>query len=92
MTDYKFYLDTDPLGKPYAVFRAYDVDALKRGELERAMPDGSWSGAEKDVRYLLNLWLKGDFDTEDDEIPEVQAIAQIEQWRTTRTWPGPQTW
>jgi len=56
------------------------------------MPDGSWSGAEKDVRYLLNLWLKGDFDAEDDEISEAQAIAQIEEWRTTRTWPGPQEW
>lgn len=56
------------------------------------MPDGSWSGAEKDVRYLFNLWLKGDFDTEDDEISEAQAVAQIEQWRTMSNWPGRQVW
>lgn len=92
MTTYKFYLDTDPLGKPHAVFRARSLDGFERGEVERAMPDGSWSGAEKDVRYLLNLWLKGDFDAEDDEISEAQAIAQIEEWRTIRTWPGPQEW
>lgn len=49
------------------------------------MPGRSSSGAEKDVRYLFNLWLKDDFDTEDGEISEAHAIEQIEQWRTART-------
>lgn len=92
MSDYTFYLDRDPFGRPYAIFRAHNVDGFKRGEVERAMPDGSWSGAEKDVQYLFNLWLKGDFDTEDDEISEAQAVAQIEKWRTMSNWPGRQVW
>lgn len=92
MSDYKFYLDIDPLGKPHAVFRAPQPEGFKGGVLERAMFDGSWSGEDGAVRYLFNLWLKGDFDPEDDEIPEAQAIAQIEQWRNTNTWPGRQEW
>lgn len=88
MSDYQFYLEIDPLGKPYAVFRAPKPEGFKRGFLERAMSDGSWSGEERTVRYLFNLWLKGDFDPEDDEISEAKAITQIEQWRTTNTWPS----
>jgi hypothetical protein len=88
MSDYVFYLDIDPIGKPHAVFRAPKPNGFERGVVERAMPDGSWSGAEQDVRYLFNLWLKGDFDPKEDEIPEAQVIDQIAQWRTTGTWPG----
>lgn len=87
---YSFYLDNFPLGKPVAVFRGPEV--FNPVVLERAMPDGSWSRAEEHVRYLVNRYLKGDFDPEDDEISEAQAMAQIEEWNASRTWPGKATW
>lgn len=58
VSDYKFYLDTDPVGKTYTFFRALEPGGFERGDLERAMPDGSWSGAEKDIcgSRVISTW------------------------------------
>ena len=61
---------------------------LQLGREVRAVRRASDLKVKLKVGYLFNLWLKDDFDPEEDEIPEAQAFAQAMQWRTTGTWPG----
>lgn len=89
MNQYKYYLDRDGRGNPHDIYRGAVVDAgdFPADGLWRAKKDGSWSAEDKETRPLINLWLKGDFDPEDDEITEAQAMAYLAEWRAG-TWPG----
>lgn len=84
----KYYLLDNGAGQPYEIYRgdaAYDL--FSSSDLERARKDGSWS--DHGVRELVDLWLKGYFDPEDDEITEEQALAYLTQWRSHGgRWPG----
>ena len=54
----------------------------------RAKKDGSWPGEDKEIRRIVNLWLKGNFSPEDDEITEEKAMAYLDGWRKNGTWPS----
>lgn len=71
------------------VFRGNVVDPAEfsRTGLFLAKKDGSWSDDPSDTEIVLRLWMRGDFDPEDDEITETQAMAYLDQWRAG-TWPG----
>lgn len=90
MNKYKYYAVDYATGVPREIFRGDAVAPTDfgTGGLWRAKKDGSWSEAEADVRPLLNLWMKGDFDPEEDEISEEQAVAYINEWRALERWPG----
>lgn len=90
MNNYKYYSVDYATGIPREIYRS-DAIALAdfgTGDLWRAKKDGSWSQVEVEVKPLLNLWMKGDFDPEDDEISEEQAMAYLNEWRTSGSWPG----
>ena len=75
-------------GTPVEVFRSsISGSGFCSGVLERAKQDGSWSAEEHEIRPLLDRWLKGDFDPEEDEVTEQVAEMHLEQWRTG-AWPG----
>jgi hypothetical protein len=89
MNEYKYYIVDYATGVPREVYRS-DVIAptdFGTGGLWRAKKDGSWADSDAEVKPLLNLWMKGDFDPEDDEISEEQAMAYLSEWRKT-SWPG----
>lgn len=90
MKNYTYYVTDYATGTPREIFRgeAEGLDLFGSGVLWRARKDGAWSDLEDDVRPLLNLWLKGDFDPEEDEISEEQAMAYLEKWRSSGNWPG----
>lgn len=88
MNDYKYYLLDNGAGVPYEVFRGVSSYRMfSDSNLERAKKDGTWSGAGEEVRPVLNLWRKGDFDPEGDAITESQALAYLDGWRSGQ-WPG----
>ena len=89
MDQYTYYLDRDGRGDPHDIYRGAAVAPVDfpADGLWRAKRDGSWSDEDKETRPLIDLWLKGDFDPEDDEITEEQAMAYLEQWRSGK-WPG----
>ena len=75
-------------GKPVEIFRSSMAGKdFCNGLLERAKRDGSWSAEEEEIRPLLNRWFKGEFDPEEDEVPEQQANTYLSQWRAS-VWPG----
>jgi hypothetical protein len=75
------------MGDPYEIFRGAPVyEKFYDSELELAKKDGSWSSEDSDIRFLINLWLKGDFDEENDEISEENAMVYLAQWRAGY-WP-----
>ncbi|HEY9104790.1 hypothetical protein [Chitinimonas sp.] len=75
-------------GTPVEIFRSsLSGNSFFHGVLERAKRDGSWSAEEHEIRPLLDRWLKGDFDPEEDEVPEQEAETYLKQWRT-EMWPG----
>lgn len=90
MNNYKYYVVDYATGAPREIFRSDSVVQENFGidGLYRAKRDGSWSDAEIDVKPLLNLWMKGDFDLDEDEISEEQAMAYLNEWRRTGSWPG----
>ncbi|UXH76184.1 hypothetical protein [Roseateles amylovorans] len=90
MSEYKYYVVDYATGVPREVYRSDKVAAADfgTGGLWRARKDGEWSDAEAEVKPLLNLWMKGDFDPEDDEISEDLATAYLNEWRTSGRWPG----
>jgi hypothetical protein len=88
MSLYKYYLVDDGAGRPYEVYRGAPIyEMFSTSGVERAKKDGSWSSESSDIKLIMNLWRKGDFDPEDDEISEAQAMAYLEQWRAGE-WPG----
>lgn len=89
MIEYKYYLDRDSLGNPHEIYRGSIVEPedFPALGLWRAKKNGSWSDDEEETRPLINLWLKGDFDPEDDEITEATAMAYLQEWRSG-VWPG----
>lgn len=91
MTQYKYYLADNGAGVPHEVYRGAPVySRFSQSGVQRAKKDGSWSGDASEVRGLMNLWLKGDFDPESDEITEAQAMAYLDEWRSSGTWPSPE--
>lgn len=90
MKDYKYYAVDYATGVTREIFRSDAVASTDfgKGSLWRAKKDGSWSDNETEIRPLLDLWMKGDFDPEDDEITEERAIAYLNEWRALGTWPG----
>jgi hypothetical protein len=90
MSKYKYYVVDYATGIPREIYRS-DIAVLEdfgSCGLWRAKKDGSWSDVEVEVKPLLNLWMKGDFDPEDDEISEDQAMAYLNDWRAQGPWPG----
>jgi hypothetical protein len=89
MTQYKYYLVDNGAGKPYELYRGDPVGYVEfaTAGLWRAKKDGSWSDTPEDTTMVCNLMMRGDFDPEDDEITEAQAMAYLAQWRSG-TWPG----
>jgi hypothetical protein len=89
MTRYKYYLIDDGAGIPHEIFRGNFVSPVEFSPigLRRAKKDGSWSDDPDEASIVLRLNMRGDFDPEDDEITEVQAMAYLDQWRAG-TWPG----
>ena len=88
MKHYKYYMLDNGAGKPYEIYRGNAVyEVFSESGLERAKKDGTWSLESADIKLLMNLWLKGDFDPQTDEISERQAAAYIADWRSG-IWPG----
>ena len=90
MSVYKYYAVCYATGITREIVRG-DAVALKdfgTGGFWRAKKDGSWSSLDADVVPILNLWMKGDFHPEDDEISEERAIAYLDDWRSSGKWPG----
>jgi hypothetical protein len=90
MSDYKYYAFDFAIGTTREIFRS-NVDTPRdfgtRG-LWRAKKDGSWSDGAAELRPLLNCWMQGDFDLDEDEITEEQANSYLNQWRASGSWPG----
>jgi len=88
MSQYKYYLLDNGSGKPYEIYRGNPVyEMFTFSGLELAKKDGSWSSEFDDIRFIQDLWRKGEFDEEDCEISEEQAMAYLEQWHAG-DWPG----
>jgi hypothetical protein len=91
MDSYKYYLLGDCLGGPYEIYRgeAVPADQFASAGLWRAKKDGSWSGSDKDVTLVCNLMSNGEFDPENDEITEEEALGHLAKWRAPGGhWPG----
>lgn len=89
MRKLKYYLVDNGLGVPHEIYRgnaAYETFSLSC--LERAKEDGSWADSDSEIGVLINLWLKGDFDPEEDEITEKQAMLYLDEWRNSGNWPS----
>lgn len=89
MAQYKYYLIDNGAGIPHEVFRGNFVNPAEfsTSGLCRAKKDGSWSDDPSETAIVLRLSMRGDFDPEDDEITEEQAMAYLEQWRA-EIWLG----
>ena len=91
MSQYKYYLADNGAGVPHEVYRGAPVYTMfSKSGVQRAKKDGSWSGEGSEVRVLMNLWSKGEFYPADDEITEEQAMAYLEGWRSSGSWPSPE--
>jgi len=90
MSDYKYYAFDYSTGVTREIFRSVTGAPAEFGlhGLWRAKKDGSWSGDALELAPLLNSWMTGDFDLDDDEITEEQANACLDQWRASGSWPG----
>lgn len=91
MGRYKYYVTDYCTGTPREIYRTDDVPFGSLGPEDgfwRAKADGSWSDEEREVRPLLNLWLKGDFDPKDDGISEERAATYLREWGKPGCWPG----
>lgn len=84
----KYYLLDDGLGKPYAIFRSPSEYEEFFVGLERLKADGSWSSADQDPEIVVNLYFKGDFDPETNDIKEEKLNNYINEWQITGVWPG----
>lgn len=84
----KYFLVDDGVGRPCEVYRC-EGDGFVTTSLARAKKGGAWSSADQDIALIIDLWLKGDFDPEEDEISEAQATTYLDLWRAT-VWPGRQ--
>lgn len=88
MATFFYFIYDFMMGPPSELFRStLRGNAFCDGVLERAKYDGTWSSEEREVRPLVDRWLKGDFDPEEDEISESEAAAYLLTWRGGR-WPG----
>ena len=90
MSSYKYYAALDSYSKPIEIYRGDYVGPLEfiaDPKLWRAKKDGSWSDDPRETQWIYERMNQGDFDPEDDEITEAQAMTYLEQWRSG-TWPG----
>ena len=89
MSQYKYYLRDNGAGAPHEIYRGNPTyELFSDSGVERAKKNDTWSGASDEVKPLMNDWRQGNFDTEDDEISEEQAMAYLDEWRTSGRWPG----
>ena len=88
MAAYFYFVVDYATGTPREVFRS-TIGGMRfyDGVIQRAKQDGTWSAEDADVRPLFDLWLKGDFDPQDDEVPELEAYALLDRW-SGGNWPG----
>jgi hypothetical protein len=85
---FTYFLLDNGAGKPHEIYRSTMAgQQFSGGELQRAKRDGSWSAASSEVSRVVDLWLKGDFDPDEDTIAELQAFAYLRAWRSGQ-WPG----
>jgi hypothetical protein len=89
MAQYKYYLARSGVGAPHEIYRGDDVGFAEfaNAGLWLAKKNGTWSDDPNDATWVCNLMMRGDFDPEDDEITEAQAMAYLDQWRSG-IWPG----
>jgi len=92
MERWKYYM-LDSRGEPYEIYRLRDdgkpfYGDHEPGSLFLARQNGEWSNDSADVRGLLNASMCGDFDPDDSELTEEQAMAYLAQWRIVGPWPG----
>lgn len=94
MESWKYYLLENGNGEPYEIYRLQDDGNAFYGEhvpgsLYLARKSGQWSNDSADVRGLLNASMCGDFDPEDGEITEEEAMDYLARWRAPGGhWPG----
>lgn len=89
MARYKYYVAFNSHSQPIEVYRGDDVGYAEfaTAGLWRAKKDGTWSDHPEDTTWVCNRMMQGDFDPDDNEITEEQAMAYLDQWRSG-TWPG----
>ena len=63
------------------------VEFIANPKLWRAKKDGTWSDDPNDARWVYERLNQGDFDPENNEITETEAVMYLERWRAG-TWPG----
>jgi hypothetical protein len=90
---WKYYLLDDGRGNPYEIYRLRDdgrsfYEEHQPGSLFLARQTGEWSNDSADIRGLLNASMNGEFDPDEAEISEQQALAYLELWRVVGPWPG----
>jgi hypothetical protein len=84
---YRYFLIDNGAGVPHEIYRSLPFETLLDAGLERAKRDGSWSGADEEVKVVLDLWMRGDFGPRADEITEEEAGDFLSGWRLG-SWPG----
>jgi hypothetical protein len=90
MAEYKYYVALDFYSRPLEMFRGPVVDPIAfclNPVLSRAKRDGTWSGAPNETSWILQRMNQGDFDPEDNEISEAEAMRYLAEWRAG-SWPG----
>lgn len=87
---YRYYAADYATGNVLEIFRSDSAEfaGFNAGDLWRAKMNGDWSNEDSEIKPLLNLWLKGDFDPGTDEISEEEATNYLNMWRTSGCWPG----
>jgi hypothetical protein len=90
MPEFKYYMALDAYSRPLVLFRGPVIDPVAycaNPELWRAKRDGTWSDAPRETQWVLERLNQGDFDPEDNEISEAEAMRYLSEWRNT-SWPG----
>jgi hypothetical protein len=93
MERWKYYLLDDGRGGPYEIYRLLDdgnpfYGDHAQGSLYLARIGGEWSNHSDDIRGFLSASMCGDFDPDDGELSEQQALAYLAEWRSVGPWPG----
>ena len=90
MAEFNYYLARDAYGKPLELYRGPVVDPIAfcaNPVLWRAKRDGTWSDAPNETRWILERMNQGDFDPENNEVSESDAMRHLSEWRS-KSWPG----
>jgi hypothetical protein len=91
---WKYYLLDDGNGHPYEIYRLRDSGKTfyearrEAGAIYLARHGGEWSNDNADTRGFVNASTCGDFDPDDGEITEEEALTYLADWRQNGRWPG----